>query len=247
VIRLAATLLLLVAATAHAEEARTYAIVSLLGDRLAIVSPVITTGSNLDRSLRDYIKLDTPALDHAALLATDGALREADPAAKEVMLLVRDAAIYEAQVASLEDGKAVASLVPRLAGTLSGAHATHLVLLTKLRHDAAFPTDQSHVGQGRLEGLGFYVDRMTRLYDLQSGDDYAGFLGPYAYFRLSLLDLGSGKVLAQKDVSASQTWGMHSAVHPWEELTAQRKINAIQSMLRSQIAEGIPVLLAAPR
>jgi len=245
--RIAALLVALAAFAARAEGPRTYAIVSLLGDQLAIVAPEITTGSSLDRNQRSYLKLDTPALDQAALLAADTALRQVDPGAQDALLLVRDPAIYEAQAKSLEDGSQVASVVPPLSATLASVRATHLIVFTKMRHEASFETERSHVGQGRLEGLGFYVDRVTRLTDQGNGDEYVGFLGPYAYFRISLVDLDGPKVLAQEDIAASQTRGVHSAVHPWEELTAQQKVSALQSMLRSRIAEGIRAVLAHAR
>jgi len=245
--RIAAVLLAFAAFTARAEGPRTYAIVSLLGDQLAIVAPGNTTGTSLDRSTRSYLKLDTPAIDKTALLAADTALREADPAGTSAILLVRDPSLYEAQAKALEDGSAVASLVPMLAGTLRSVHATHLILLTKMQHDASFATARSHVGQGRLDGLGFYVDRATRVDDEDNRSDYVGFLGPYAYFRVSLIDLDGPKVVAQKDVVASQTRVAKSAVHPWEELDAQQKVSALQSMLRSHIAEVVPQLVKALR
>jgi len=245
--RLIAALFAVIAFAARAEGPRTYAIVSLLGDQLAVVAPGSTTGTSVDHSTHGYLKLDSPALDKAALLAADTALRGADVAATSALLLVRDPAIYQAQDKSLEDGAAVASLVPMLAGTLRSVHATHLLLLTKMRHDASFETARSHVGQGRLEGLGFYVDRATRVDDESERTEYVGFLGPYAYFRISLIDLDGPRVVAQKDVVASQTRIAKSSVHPWEELDAQQKVSALESMLGTKIAEGVPQVLKSAR
>ncbi|HSS29283.1 MAG TPA: hypothetical protein VLL50_15145, partial [Usitatibacter sp.] len=130
---------------------------------------------------------------------------------------------------------------------LAGSGATHLILLTKMRQDARFEAVQSHVGSGRVEGLGFYIDRITLLRDYDNGNEYAGYLAPYAYFRISLSDLTTGQVLDSIDVPGSQTRGMHSAVHPWDELTPQQKIDAMRAILEHEIGDAIPRLFARMR
>jgi hypothetical protein len=193
------------------------------------------------------VKLDTPAIDHAALLAADNALRSANPDAKASMLMVNDPAVYEAQSHALDDGSAVRSILPSLARILGSAKATHLILFSKQRHDAVFTIDKGHVGNGKIEGLGFYVDRITTLRVLGNVDNDVGFLSPFAYFRISIIEIASGKVLADREVLASETHPSHSAVHPWDEITAQQKVNELQTMLSKEISAGLPPLLAAVR
>jgi len=245
--RIAAVLLAALCSLAHAQDSRSFAILSLLGDRLTIVQPAMTTGSRLDHNSHVTLKLDTPALDHAALLAADSAVRKALPGARTQMLLVRDPAIYEAQARFVDDADTLHSILPVLAPVLQGAGATHLILLTKMRQDAHFEVENSHVGSGRVEGMGFYIDRITVLRDVQNGDNYAGYLAPYAYFRASLADLGTGKVIDTIDVPASETRGMHSAVHPWDELTPEQKIASLRAILDREIGDVVPRLLAKMR
>ena len=245
--RIAALLFATLCSLAHAEETRTFAILSLLGDRLTVVQPAMTTGSRLDRSTHVDVKLDTPALDHAALLAADSAVRQALPGAKTRLLFVSDPAIYAAQARFAEDATALHSILPILAPVLAGSGATHLILLTKMRQDALFEAEQSHVGQGRIEGLGFYVDRITLLHNIRRGDEYGGFLAPYAYFCASLADLGTGKVIETIDVPASEVHGMNFAVHPWDELTPEQKIESMRRILDREIGAVVPRLLAKMR
>ncbi len=85
------------------------------------------------------------------------------------------------------------------------------------------------------------------LRDEQNGDNYAGFLAPYAYFRASLADLATGKIIETIDVPASETRGMHSAVHPWDELTPEQKIASLRSIIGREVGDVVPKLLAKLR
>jgi len=245
--RIIAILFALAALAARAEGPRNYAIVSLVGDEIVIVAPAMTTGTSLDRSSRSHLKLETQALDKTAVAAAEAALREADAGANATMLLVREPSLYEAQLKALDDGADVTSIVPMLAPTLRSVHATHLVLISKMRRNAAFETERSHVGQGKLEGVGFYIDRATRVDDRDDRTEYVGFLGPYAYFRVSLIDLDGPKLIGQKEIAATQTVKVNSATHPWDELDAAQKVAALQSILRSKIAEAVPQVVKPAR
>ena len=230
---------------AWADDARSYVILSLLGDRLAIISPQWSTGTNLDKTVRDYLKLDTPAIDHAALVAADDVLRKTSPGAKASMLMVNDPAVYAAQARALDDGSPVRAILPTLSKVLGGAQATHLILFSKLRHDAIFDIDKGHVGSGKIEGLGFYIDRITTLRVLGDVNDDVGFLAPFAYFRISVVEIASGKVLADREVLASETHPGHASAHPWDELTPQQKVNALRTMLGNEITATLPSVLAS--
>jgi hypothetical protein len=244
---LAGLLLAAVGSTSAAEEERTYAILSLLGDGLSIVVREVSTGSRVDRNARRFVKLETPELDRAALFVAQDAIKRALPGARTVLLEVRDPAVYAAQSRALEEGgDALRRVLPELGPTLAQAKATHLVLFAKWRHEALLRLPDGHAGSGQLEGLGFYIDRAMRLVNREASEPYLGFLSAFAYFRVSLIEVATGKVLGEESVFESETRLSVSGVHPWDTMTSQQKVGALQSLVRREAERVMPALLRAP-
>jgi hypothetical protein len=239
-------LLLALAPALAAAEARTYAVLSLVGDRLLVVSREPATGSRLDSNQRVFVDVPTSDLDRAMLGAVDGAVRAHDPGAQVILLESRDPAIFAAQAKALDESGSGADILPAVRDIATRSKATHLILVTKQRHEAMLRIQQGHVGSGWLEGVGFYVDRTARMINSRTREPYIGFLAPFAYFRISVIDLASGKVLAEEPVYASTTTGSQSAVHPWDALTAQQKVRALQGMIRMEATRVIPIVLKGP-
>ncbi len=85
-LRLIATLLLVVAGAAAAEE-RKFAVLSLISDQMLVTQYVPTIGGRIDRNPREYLQLDDPVLDKTALFTVSEVLTRIDPAAKPVLLV----------------------------------------------------------------------------------------------------------------------------------------------------------------
>lgn len=239
-----AAVLLLVAFAGHA-AGRTYAILSLVGDRLLVVSYQPSVGTRQDSNLREYLDLDTAALDNTAIAALDTAVKVSQPDARTVLLAVREPRALRAQEKALETDGSVREVVEALAPALTATGATHLILVTKERHETMIPLLHGHTGNGYLEGMGFYIDRTRRLRNSQTGERYVGYLAPFAYFRVSVVDLASMQVLKDDRVFASFTRGSTESLHPWDSMSAQQKVGALQSVLRREIARVTPALLPA--
>src|ERR1700682_5699761 len=131
---IAALVLLAAPLLAQAEERR-YAVLSLVGDQLLIVKRENSTGSRLDQNVRLAVPVPDGSLDRAVLLAMDEAIRKADPSAKPVLLSTRDPALYSVAQNSLDSG-GTARVFEAVRPVVVGARATHLILVTKHRHQA---------------------------------------------------------------------------------------------------------------
>ncbi len=238
-------LALLLAALAAPAADRKYVILSLVGDRLMIVEHQITTGTRQDSNLRQYVDLATPALDNAALIAIEGAVKKAQPGATTVLLAVRERTALRAQEKALETDGSTREIIESLAPTLAAASATHLILVTKERHETMIPLLHGHTGSGYLEGMGFYIDRTRRLTDSRTGERYVGYLAPFAYFRVSMVDLASPAAVKEERVYASFIKGNTETLHPWDSMTAEQKVNALQGLLARESARVVPALLPA--
>jgi hypothetical protein len=146
--------------------------------------------------------------------AADDAIKRALPGAQSVMLEVHDPAVYAAQSRALDEGGDTRLVLAALGATVAQSKATHLLLFTKQRHEAMLRLRDGSVGSGRLEGLGFYVDRAMRLQNPDTGEYYLGFLSPFAYFRVSLIEAATGKPLGEESVYASDAHASTSNVPP---------------------------------
>jgi hypothetical protein len=125
--------------------------------------------------------------------------------------------------------------------------ATHLVLAAKYSDQARLKVHDGSVGAGRIEGLGFYLDESSRLENRQDRSNTLGYIAPFAYFTLTLVDLASGAVLAREIVRESYVASTQQAQTPWTALTGEQKVRILQDMMRSEVARAIPALLAKGR
>jgi hypothetical protein len=220
------------------------AVVSLIGDRLSIVTWLASTGSNLPSNAQEVVPVRDIVFDRSALLAAKAAILAAEPTATAALLAFSGEEAYADQGAMLVDRRFVAP--PWLAAELSREKASHLLLLTRLRSEAHFEIDGGHVGEGRIEGLGFYLDYRKRIFDFPLRATGTGFIAPFANFQISLIDLTTMAVLAQQPVTSgyllSAARDMQGG-NPWQAMTSPAKIAAIAGLLKERIAQAVPALL----
>jgi hypothetical protein len=103
------------------------------------------------------------------------------------------------------------------------------------------------MGSGHLEGLGFYLDREQKLRRSDTGQLGVGFLAPYAYIKLLLIDLSSGQVEREHAIAASRTISAarnKDGFDPWQSLDAAQKLAAINGLMRGEFKKAMPELLS---
>lgn len=230
-------LLLALANPAHA-QARKYAVLSLVGDRLMLVQREPAAGAQPERNVVEFLDLQERVFDQTVRIAVSEVLHIADRNNKPVLLEARDPSLYNAQARLLEERATVR-------GLLAGTQATHLILVSRLRHEAMLQAAEGHFGGGALEGLGFYMDRTKPLIASNTGEAAFGFLGPFAYFQISVYDVASGRVLRTEAITASRT--ISAARSPtgdaWTAIPANQKVIVLQKLLTEEIAKTLPKMV----
>jgi hypothetical protein len=234
-----------VAGPAHAAEgARKFAALSVLGDSIQVVVYEGKTGSHLDRNQRDAMPVGD-LLDRTALLAVDAGLKKADPA-RAVSLLLLPVQKTAAGREGLLDGT---RFVPTEAVTaaLKQAAATHLLLVSKHRAPASLQADSVSFGNGQLEGVGFYIDTALKVRSGKDESSSAGFLAPYAYIKVSLVDVASGQVLQQQTIRASAAYANDKGAggDPWDALSSDRKAEVLRTLIRDEVVRVVPPMVEA--
>jgi len=244
---LLAALLLLSCVSVDAAEARRYAILSLIGDRLLIsqyVPPAAEGG--VESNTHDFVQLEDPTLEKTSLMAVEQAIKKADPAAKPVLLFAQDGRIYTAQEKMLDEGGNSLHMLDYIRGLLMGQDVTHLILVTKVRQSARLQVDRAQVGSGVLEGLGFYIDPSLPLKDTSTGKTGQGLVAPFAYIKVTLVNLAKSTIVKEEAATGSTVigWGQFSETfNPWTNLPAERKVQLLQGVIRAEISGAVPRIL----
>jgi hypothetical protein len=226
-----------------------YALLSAVGDQLTVVYAKLQTGSRLDSNEHQIAALPDNALDRLVLRRLDAAVRQNEPTAEVAALAAANAGLFAVQRDSLSGQRPDDAAVRAFAAALPAGSVDRLLLVLKHRSEARIPAGDGTVGLGRLEGVGFYVDRVTALRSQKSGVGTGGFLAPFAYFRLVLAD-AEGRILAQQPLEAAQTFLMGDtpdALQPWEIMDAPAKVEALDRLLNREIEQALPRLLAQAR
>ena len=233
-------------AAAQTSEPRRYALMSLIGDSFTVVERQELTGSRLDRNAQTEIPLKSDVFDRAALGVANDLLRKADPRANPTSLLLDEPALY-AQQQKLFDGRFV-RLPTAIVKAAQGGGATHMLLITKDRTQADFKMLDARVGQGSLAGLGFYVEPDMRVRNVDSKESTTGFLGVFAIYRVTIVELATEAVVGERNVAFTKiftTTGAHAkGGHPWLALDAKEKLKVIADMLMQSLRVELPPLLA---
>ena len=228
---------------ASAEDARKYAALSIVGDRLTVVNHVGETGTRVDTNRTDVLDMPPRAIDNAVLGAVDTAIRR-DARVSEVVMLGATPPLFQAQGQGIEDPD-VRPVVDLVRPAIEKTGVTHLVLVGKLRHEARLKFADGYVGSGRLDGLGFYLDHQLPTEERGKGNIGRGFIAPYAYFRVSLVDVRSGEVLAFRDILSSQAVGAgrSPSLRVWEALSAEEKVRMVVGLARREAARAVQEML----
>ncbi|MFZ3321145.1 MAG: hypothetical protein WA190_02165 [Usitatibacter sp.] len=247
--RFVAILFVVAAMNVHAEgDAPTYAILSLLGDRITVVVHGQQTGTSFAAERRNVLKLTSPELDKAVLLSADKALRACAPGAKPTLLLTQSPDIYDSQAKVLDSDSSVEGLLPAVLPLVAPSQSRYLILVTKVRYDAQVVIRTGNVAFGKLEGLGFYMDTERPMYNTQTGEEYRGLIAPYVHFRASLVDVASQRVVKEQAIHVATLLPSAAGIGAWDSIPASQKIAALSELLNYEVDRAVRLLMApAPR
>lgn len=213
-----------------------YAVMSFVADYLTVTGFESTTGALTRSNPTERIDLQTDELERVVVRSAVRALNET-ALGQAVALLSDDGRLY-AEQSRMIDGDSV-RLPPFMLQTLREQQATHLMLVTKHAAPARMRAADTDLGSGRVEGLGFYVDRVTALKLRGAGDVTVGYLAPHAYLRLSLVNLQNLRVLDSETMTASRVITAartDAGNNPWDIMDSAGKLQALSELITESAA-----------
>jgi hypothetical protein len=239
VVAVLATCLSILALDAHAQR---YAVISLIGDKMQLAYARGVDGQPVDRIERRYIPLDDTSIDRAALLAANEQIKKLKPGSDPVLLQAFERSYFDVSAGT-------GALVEWIRGLVKDKKVTHAVLITKLSHDGIPDLQKSFIGSRALEGVGVFVGRTPAPTGSDPMSAGPGFLSPFAYFQVTLVDLRTGQVLREEKglastaISATNT----DSGNPWEALSGTEKVRTLTDLVGRELAIVMPKVLAAQR
>lgn len=225
----------------------TYAVLSLVGDQFTIVGRQMATGSHLDRNSQMPIAVDDAAFDAVATTAAESAIARALPGTATLRVSIRDPRLFALQERLFTDTADSKAMREALREVLVKSGATHLLVIVKRRDQARFALRDGSVGTGTIAGLGFYVDDSMRTVRTETGEHSQGFIAPYAYVTVALIEVATMRALGSKSVSESSMVtpaDSKEAVVAWDALSAEAKVVALNKVVSRAVSAAASDLLA---
>lgn len=236
-----------------AAAAPVVAILSLIGDRLDIIVRRTQTGTHIDNNLRDAVPIAEPVFDNSAVVAAAKAIQRVSPKTELAAINTRSATLFDKQRSLFTENNGVMSLPDAIRDAVRAQGAGKLVLILKHRDDASFQfATGTRDGAGKLEGLGFYVDGTweTRTFDPEAATYRIGqgFIAPYAYISVTLIDFPSGIIRGRKSMTASSMVGAGRAERdigePWKALSSAEKVRLVNRLVEREVSAAVTALVA---
>ena len=246
--RLHAALLLAAWLPCAPAAAATDAVLPLLGQELTVVTVSANTPSRLDRNAYDTVLLKEPVFERPVLLAVERALRSAGRNDQVVML--RGDAAAAAPLIADESEAGLRALVDAVKPAAAAVNAELLLLVVPHRAQPWLTEERGHRGSGSAAGLGLYINRIDRMRRLDTGENAVGYLGLFANFRVLLIDVSSGAILANETATVGTTRSAARApdADPANALSDADKLTVLRNLLGNELVRLLPGMLAkAPR
>lgn len=209
-----------------------YVALSLVGDELTYVGAADgVTGTMHARGAVQAVPMPGAPFDRTVLEVLASAVPHARPGAALSFLASSAPEAFAHQDDWFGGGKL--TLPPALHGAVAKEGASQLLLVTKRRGETGVSDGTTKFGIGKLTGLGFYIDRNTPMVDPKAGD-VRGFIAPYVYVRLSLVDVATFSVTGQLDLGIAK---------PYTTLTPQDMMDALQTTLVDGLTDAVARVL----
>ena len=233
---------------AGADTPPTYAVLSLVGDKLNIVATMRNVPSRDAR--RDApLALTGSRFDNTINRAVGDAVQSVVPLANVIELTPRTRYLFSDQHLHFAEKNGLMSVPVEISEALEKNKANYIVLVTKHRAVPGFMLTNFSQRAGTLEGLGFFLDGALRGPNTVFPELGRGNIAAFAFINIYLVDVASFSVLNMQRLKASVSLApedsIFDAVLFWEKVPIDQKIKVIDQLLRRETLRVVPQLMGA--
>lgn len=221
---------------------------SLLGDTVQVVAATeAPTDTRIERLARESMDFRNIGLDLIALRVAREAAQRQWPAAR-VLMFRAPAPQSLAEQREAAAGATRAELPAWIVKTIDERKLSHLLLVTRSRGPIDVRTaDGDGIGRGTVEGIGFYLDTLYQIKNLDTGAVSTGLLAPYVEMRVQLLDAQSGELLHSYDIKQAFAYAAQdsqAAPDPWSFMSMADKVSILRRMVDEGMVRAMQAVLA---
>lgn len=221
--------------------ARAYAVVSEVARQVSVVSFQESTGSRINNNMRQRIDVPDGALDKVFLISAQKALKQASPGADIWLLAPADSDFF----GFLQPNRGSKVTIPDdLMGALRERKSTHLLVFTRHRDDADLRFVNISDSTGQLEGLGYYVDQVSRVRRMDTNEVGVGYLASFTHFRATLIDVATlqwvGTAVTRANIITPVVRVQTGSAHPWDVLTPAQKMGQLRDLVIREVERMVP-------
>ena len=241
--------LLLPAAALAQSQIKSVGVFSVLGDAVQVVAATdAPSDTRIERSARETMEFKDIGFDIIATREARLAIERAQPQAK-VELFRSPTPQSLADQRLIADGATRGELPDWMVQIISARPFSHVLVILRSRGDARIRVaENAAIGRGTLDGIGFYLDTLYRMRNVETGALSEGLIAPYLQLRLILMDTQTAQVVASHDVRDAQGVAAPDAnvvADPWTFMSAKDKVTTLREMVARGVARGVDALLAA--
>jgi hypothetical protein len=221
---------------------------SLLGDTVQVVAATdAPTDTRIERLARESMDFKDIGLDLIAMRVAREAVQRQRPSAR-VMMFRAPAPQTLAEQRDIAAGATRAELPAWIVKTIDERKLSHLMLITRSRGPIDVRTaDGDGIGRGTVEGIGFYLDTLYQIKNLDTGAVSTGLLAPYVEMRVQLMDAISGELLRSYDIKQAFAYAAQdsqAAPDPWSFMSMADKVRMLRRMVDEGMGRAMQDLLA---
>ena len=220
------------------------AIISLIGDELSVDVYRNRVGTSLDTNAREVVALQNPVFDHTALFAAADAATKLMPHVTFLPLAVPKAGGLLDPNLLIPDNTNL--MVRDTSEALKQQGFDHVLAISKHTARARMRAQDGSLGAGYVRGLGFYVDNFKWTRRLDTGQYGEGFIAPYAYLKLSLIDLSTRAVVREEILTASVVQSAarnNEGLGAWDAMSPTAKTDMLRGFIQSGVSAVTTTLL----
>lgn len=223
---------------------------AMLGDLVGVTVAERPTDTLIKRAAQESVEVRGASFDSVALRTTRDAAAKLLPGAR-LQFYRSNAPLTPAEQRKVAEDARSGGLPAWIVQTIEQHKLTHVLLLTRANAAANARSDQpgeATVGRADVNGLGFYVDPVTSVRNVNTGVVSEGALTPHVVVQLTLLDVSTAEVVRSQTIN--DQW-LHAPTRntaspdPWLQMDDRDKVETLRAALERNLQRVLPALLGA--